>query len=78
MEELSLMLGIILMMVAPLGIMLYVALVIAIPVCRTLDWFFNPRTDEHMVRASPPRATRRARSRRLPKHWHWPHWHWHR
>jgi hypothetical protein len=33
------MLGIVLMLVAAIGIVLDVALVIAIPVCRMLDWF---------------------------------------
>ena len=38
MEALSLAFGVILMLVAAVGILLYVALVIAIPVCRLLDW----------------------------------------
>jgi hypothetical protein len=38
-EQLSLLVGIVLMLVAAIGILLYVALVIAIPVCRMLDWF---------------------------------------
>lgn len=33
------MLGLTLMLVAAIGVILYVALVIAIPVCRMLDWF---------------------------------------
>ena len=39
MEGLSLALGIVLMLVAAIGGLCYVALVIAIPVCRLLDWF---------------------------------------
>ncbi|MCC6180042.1 MAG: hypothetical protein IT305_32410 [Chloroflexi bacterium] len=38
MEALSLMLGLILMLVASIAIVLYVALVVTIPVWRTLDW----------------------------------------
>lgn len=45
MEALSLAAGIILMIVAAIGILFYVALVIAIPVCRMLDWFFDREAD---------------------------------
>ena len=45
MEELPLMLGIVLMLVAAIGSVLYVALVIAIPVCRMLDWFSGESAD---------------------------------
>jgi hypothetical protein len=41
MDALSLAVGIILMLVAAVGTVLYVALVIAIPVCRVLDWLFQ-------------------------------------
>jgi hypothetical protein len=40
MESVMPMLGLVLMLATPIGIVLYVALVIAIPVCRMLDWFF--------------------------------------
>lgn len=42
MEPLSLMLGAIIMVLTPVGILLYVALVVAIPVCRMLDWLDGP------------------------------------
>ena len=38
MEEVSLAVGIVLMLIAAIGIVGYVALVIAIPVCRLIDW----------------------------------------
>lgn len=44
MEALSLFIGISLMLVAAIGIVFYVALVIAIPVCRLLDWLFDHPT----------------------------------
>jgi hypothetical protein len=46
-EEQTLMLGVILMLVAGIGILMYAALVIAIPVCRMLDWFTHK--DEGIV-----------------------------
>jgi len=46
MEAASLFFGIILMMIAAVGIVLYVALVIAIPVCRLLDWLFVEEADK--------------------------------
>jgi hypothetical protein len=61
MEGLTLAAGIILMLVAAIGIVFYVALVIAIPVCRMLDWVFDKETDERVIRPSPfGRATRAA------------------
>jgi hypothetical protein len=73
-EELSLMLGIILMLVAAIGIVFYVALVIAIPVCRLLDWFSDKEPDErrapprpsHVTRSIWVRLTGRSRSDRRP------------
>jgi len=58
-EELPLMLGIVLMLVAAIGIVLYVALVIAIPVCRMLDWFSGEPAD---VRDAPARNTKKIMS----------------
>ena len=52
MEAPSLLVGIILMMVAAIGILLYAALVIAIPVCRLLDWLFDDPTKERVIRPS--------------------------
>jgi hypothetical protein len=49
MEQLSLMIGIVLMLVAGIGILLYVSLVIAIPACRLLDWFFGAHDDVRVV-----------------------------
>ena len=43
MEPQSLMLGAILMLVAPIGVLLYVAVVIAILVCRLLGWLRSSR-----------------------------------
>jgi hypothetical protein len=64
MEALSLAFGIILMLVAAVGIVLYVALVIAIPVCRLLDWLAG----EEPGRANGRPALRDAgpTTRRLP------------
>jgi hypothetical protein len=53
-EQLSLMIGIVLMLVAAIGIVLYVALVIAIPVCRMLDWFSGEPAGE---RTTSPHAS---------------------
>jgi hypothetical protein len=50
MEAASLFVGIMLMLVAATGIVLYVALVIAIPVCRLLDWLFGEEADERTSR----------------------------
>jgi hypothetical protein len=61
MEQLSLMLSIIVMLVAAVGAMLYVALVIAIPVCRALDWFTDPKSEESTSAPSPSRTTPWAR-----------------
>lgn len=59
MESVSLMAGIILMLVAAVGIPLYVALVIAIPVCRTLDWLFDqPSSEEAPSRSQTDPAAR--------------------
>ena len=52
MEAPSLFVGIILMMVAAIGIFLYAALVIAIPVCRLLDWFFHEESTDRMSHLS--------------------------
>jgi hypothetical protein len=60
MEALSLAAGIVLMIVASIGIVLYVALVIAIPVCRMLEWFFDEETKERPIR--PSRLGRLARA----------------
>ena len=61
MEALSLAVGIILMLVAAIGIVFYVALVIAIPVCRLLDWISgekpNERTTGMPEEPLPPRST---------------------
>ena len=46
MEALSLAVGIVLMLVAAIGIGFYVALVIAIPVWRMLDWLSEEEMDE--------------------------------
>jgi len=54
MEAFSLAAGVILMLVAAIGIVLYVALVIAIPVCRFIDWIGGERPD-----APPRQATAR-------------------
>ena len=62
MEALSLAFGVILMLVAAIGIPLYVALVIAIPVCRLFDWLAgeepgrtNGRPALRVVRPPTPR-----------------------
>jgi hypothetical protein len=60
MEAFSLAFGIILMLVAAIGIVFYVALVIAIPVCRMLDWVFD--TEEKDLVARPSRFGTWARS----------------
>jgi hypothetical protein len=59
MEAVSLFLGIVLMLVAAVGIVLYVALVIAIPVCRLLDWLFGEEADKrasHRLAVPTPRS----------------------
>ena len=43
MEAFSVATGVILMLVAAIGIVLYVALTIAIPVCRFIDWIGGER-----------------------------------
>jgi hypothetical protein len=53
MESLSLMLGLTLMLVTPILIFLYVAFVIAVPVCRFLDWLGNSLSDEPVTRLQP-------------------------
>lgn len=45
MEALWMFLSIVLMLVAAIGIVFYVALVIAIPVWRLLDWLFDHTTE---------------------------------
>ena len=57
-EELPLMLGSILMLVAAIGIVLYVALVIAIPVCRMLDWFSREPKDARKPSSHTPNLVR--------------------
>lgn len=64
MDELPLMVGIVVMLVAAAGSVLYVALVIAIPVCRALDWFADPKPDEAISRPAPSGVTMWARLRR--------------
>jgi hypothetical protein len=46
MSQLSVMLGLMIVVAAAIGGLLYVALVIAIPVCRMLDWLSPAPTDE--------------------------------
>jgi hypothetical protein len=62
-EELSLMLGIVLMLVAAIGIVLYVALVIAIPACRMLDWFSGEPADVRNASSDTPNIIRLIRGR---------------
>jgi hypothetical protein len=54
----SLMVGVVLMLVAAIGIVLYVALVIAIPVCRMLDWFSGDPARERKSPADTPNIVR--------------------
>lgn len=61
MEGIALMVGIVLMLVAAIGIVFYVALVIAIPVCRVLDWFSSEDTDDQTAQ----------RPLRRPAPWRW-------
>jgi hypothetical protein len=63
MEGLTLATGIILMLVAAIGVVFYVGLVIAIPVCRLLDWFFDKETDEPVSRPSRVGRLRSAASK---------------
>ncbi|MGE3511806.1 MAG: hypothetical protein AB7N65_23310 [Vicinamibacterales bacterium] len=64
MEQISLMLGIVLMLTTAIGIVLYVALVIAIPLCRLLDWLSpSPSPDQ-------PKPALRRRASLLA----WPGW----
>ena len=65
MEGFLLAAGIILMLVAAIGIVFYVALVIAIPVCRTLDWLFDKDTQEPVIRPSHSGARMRIMPRRV-------------
>jgi hypothetical protein len=65
MEALSLAAGIILMIVAAIGMVLYVALAIAIPVCRMLDWFFDEETKERPIQPSRLSRVTRAVTRWL-------------
>lgn len=59
MEAASMMAGVILMIIAAVGILLYVALVIAIPVCRMLDWLFDrPSSEEAPGRSQADSAAR--------------------
>lgn len=53
MESVMLMLGLVLMLATPIGIVLYVALVIAIPACRMLDWFFVSEPEDQAARPRP-------------------------
>jgi hypothetical protein len=48
----SFLLGAVLMVLVPLGILVYVALVIAIPVYRAIGWFHHRRTGHR--KAAPP------------------------
>jgi hypothetical protein len=61
MESVSMMAGITLMLVAAVGILLYVALVIAIPVCRALDWLFDRPSSEEAPSLSPTDPAARQR-----------------
>ena len=70
MEALTLALGIILMLVAAIGIVFYVALVIAIPVCRMLDWLFDNETDERVIRPSRRGQATRATMKRVGAAYH--------
>ena len=65
MEGFLLAAGIILMLVAAIGIVFYVALVIAIPVCRTLDWLFDNDRKEPLIRPSHSGARMRILPRRV-------------
>lgn len=58
MEALPLMVGVVLMLVAAVGIVLYVALVIAIPVCRMLDWFSGEPTGARNPSSDTPYIVR--------------------
>ena len=49
MEAFALAVGVILMLVAAVGIVFYVALVIAIPVCRFLDWITGADPSERTI-----------------------------
>jgi hypothetical protein len=65
MEGLTLATGIILMLVAAIGIVFYVALVIAIPVCRMLDWLFDKDRKTPVIRPSHSGARMRIMPRRV-------------
>jgi hypothetical protein len=62
-EALPLMLGIVLMLVAAIGIVFYVALVIAIPVCRMLDWFSGKPDNARNASEDSPNVIRLLRGR---------------
>jgi hypothetical protein len=64
MEALSLAFGVILMLVAAVGTLLYVALVIAIPVCRLFDWLAGEEPGP--TNGRPAARTARPPTRRLP------------
>jgi hypothetical protein len=53
MESLSLMVGLTLMMITPILIFLYVAFVIAVPVCRFIDWLGSSPSCEPVTRLQP-------------------------
>jgi hypothetical protein len=66
MEAVSLLLGILLMLVAAVGIVFYVALVIAIPVCRLLDWLAGEEPNQakdQSLRPAIPRKVPRPRKK---------------
>lgn len=53
MESPMLMLGLIPTLATPIGILLYVALVIAIPICLMLYWFFFSEPENQAARPRP-------------------------
>ena len=66
-EQLALMVGLVLMIVVPIGILLYVALVIAIPVCRMLDWFTDQPGEWSATRRTAPPTGIMARLARIAR-----------
>jgi hypothetical protein len=50
MDESSILLGVIMMMVASVGVLLYVVLVLTIAACRLLDWLSISGPADHATR----------------------------
>ena len=58
MESMALMVGLTLMLVTPILIVLYVAFVIAVLICRFLDWLGSSPPGEPVTRLQPRKSPR--------------------